>query len=109
MSPSMRKGIAQFVDQAKGAETRKQRSEKMVESLMLAMEGEREPPPILRAAFLKEPLAKKGWEAMTQTQRRGHLLGIFYYKEGESREKRAAKAVAEALRVAKRKPKADED
>ena len=66
-------------------------------------------PPILRAAFLREPLAKKGWELMTQLQRRGHLLGIFYYKEGEAREKRAAKAVEEALRVAKKRPKASEE
>jgi hypothetical protein len=42
-------------------------------------------------------------------QRRGHLLGIFYYKEGEAREKRAAKAVEEALRVGKKKPKGYED
>jgi uncharacterized protein YdeI (YjbR/CyaY-like superfamily) len=103
MSPSMRKGIAQFVDQAKGAETRKQRSEKMVESLMLAMEGEREPPPILRAAFQRQPLARQGWDAMTQTQRRNHLLGIFYVQTVEGRERRAARAVEECLRVAKRK------
>jgi uncharacterized protein YdeI (YjbR/CyaY-like superfamily) len=66
-------------------------------------------PPILRAAFQRQPLAKKGWDAMTQVQRRGHLLGIFYYKEGEAREKRAAKAVEEALRVGKKKPKGYED
>jgi hypothetical protein len=35
-------------------------------------------------------------------QRRGHLLGIFGYQSVESRERRAAKAVAEALRVARR-------
>jgi uncharacterized protein YdeI (YjbR/CyaY-like superfamily) len=73
------------------------------------MEGERDLPPILRAAFLRQPLAKKGWEAMTQLQRRGHLLGIFYYKEGEARDNRAAKAVEEALRVAKKKMGAKEE
>jgi hypothetical protein len=76
---------------------------------MLTMEGERELPPILRAEFLRQPLAKTGWEAMTQLQRRGHLLGIFYYKEGAAREKRAAKAVEEALRVAKKHAKVKED
>jgi hypothetical protein len=33
-------------------------------------------------------------------QRRGHLLGIFYYQSPEARERRAQKAVDEALRVA---------
>lgn len=68
LSPSMRKGIGGFVDQAKGAETRRIRGEKMAESLMLAMEGEEEVPPILRAAFQTQPLALEGWNAMTQTQ-----------------------------------------
>ena len=101
--PSMQKGISNFVDQAKGAETRRQRAEKMAESLMLAMEGELEPPPILRAAFQRQPLARAGWEAMTLTQRRNHLLGIFYVQTVDGRERRAAKAVEEAVRVAKKK------
>jgi hypothetical protein len=37
---------------------------------------------------------------MTPVQRRGHLLGIFYYQGGEARERRAAKVVEEAMRVA---------
>lgn len=36
---------------------------------------------------------------MTKTQRRGHLLGVFYYRSPESREKRAQKAVEDALLV----------
>jgi uncharacterized protein YdeI (YjbR/CyaY-like superfamily) len=103
MSPSMRKGIAQFVDQAKGAETRRQRAEKMAESLMLAMEGEQVAPPILRAAFQRQPLARAGWDVMTPKQRRNHLLGIFYVQTVEGRERRAAKAVEECLCLAKRK------
>jgi hypothetical protein len=35
-------------------------------------------------------------------QRRGHLLGIFYYQSPESRQKRTDKAVAEALKIAER-------
>jgi uncharacterized protein YdeI (YjbR/CyaY-like superfamily) len=102
LSPSMRKGISAFVDQAKGSETRIVRAEKMAESLMLAMEGELEPPPILRAAFLRQPLALQGWNAMTPTQRRNHLLGIFYPQTVAGRERRAAKAVEDALRVAQK-------
>ncbi|MFZ0746645.1 MAG: YdeI/OmpD-associated family protein [Terracidiphilus sp.] len=102
LSPSMRKGIAAFVDQAKATETRDMRASKMAESLMLAMEGEEEPPPILRAAFLRQPLAFEAWNAMTPKQRRNHLLGIFYQQSVSDREKRAAKAVEMALRGARR-------
>jgi hypothetical protein len=42
---------------------------------------------------------------MTDTQRRGHLWGIFYYSSPESRQKRAKKAVEEAVRIAKSKGK----
>ena len=38
---------------------------------------------------------------MTPVQRRGHLMGIFYYKSPESRQKRADKAIAEALKIAR--------
>jgi uncharacterized protein YdeI (YjbR/CyaY-like superfamily) len=72
----------------------------MAERLLLTLEGETELPPILHAAFLRQPLARKGWEAMTPGQRRSHLLGIFGYQSVEARERRAAKAVEEALRVA---------
>jgi uncharacterized protein YdeI (YjbR/CyaY-like superfamily) len=79
------------------------RAEKMAESVMLAMEGEQELPPILRAAFQRQPQSREGWDAMTPAQRRNHLLGIFYVQTVEGRERRAAKAVEECLRVAKRK------
>ena len=102
MSPSMRREIGKFVDEAKGPETRLKRAEKMAERLFLAMEGEEEPPPVLRAAFQLQPRARMGWNKLTQTQRRNHLLGIFYYETAEARERRAAKAVEDALRAAGR-------
>ena len=40
---------------------------------------------------------------MTETQPRGHMMGIFSYQSAEAREKRAAKAIEEAIRVAKKK------
>jgi uncharacterized protein YdeI (YjbR/CyaY-like superfamily) len=104
LSPYFRKTLGAMVSEAKTAESREKRAEQMAEQLMLAMEGETEVPPILHAAFLRQPQARIGWNAMTPTQRRGHLLGIFYYKSVESREKRAAKAVEEALRVARKHP-----
>ena len=98
----MRREIGKWVDEAKGIETRLKRAEKMAERLLQAMEGEEEPPPILRAAFLRQPLAQQGWQALTPTQRRSHLMGIFYYETAGGRECRAAKAIQDALRAAKR-------
>jgi uncharacterized protein YdeI (YjbR/CyaY-like superfamily) len=66
------------------------------------MEGEQVSPPILRAAFQRQPIAQEGWQAMTPTQRRNHLLGIFYVQTVEGRERRAARAIEECLRVARK-------
>lgn len=103
MSPSMRKGFTNFIGDAKTTETRQKRAEAMAESLMLAMEGEVEPPPILRAAFQRQPEARRGWDLMTPTQRKNHLLGIFYPQTVEGRERRAAKAIESCLAVARRR------
>jgi uncharacterized protein YdeI (YjbR/CyaY-like superfamily) len=102
LSDYMRRTICLMVGEAKSAESREKRAARMAEWLFLTMEGETDPPPILKAAFLRQPLARKGWEAMTSIQRRGHLLGIFYYQSVEARERRAAKAVEEAVRVARK-------
>jgi uncharacterized protein YdeI (YjbR/CyaY-like superfamily) len=105
VSPSMRREIGKWVGEAKVAETRQKRAEKMAERLMQAMEGEIDPPPVLKAAFQRQPRALEGWKALTPTQRRNHLLGIFYYETVEARERRAAKAIEMALQAAaKRTP-----
>jgi hypothetical protein len=104
ISPSLRKGFTNFIADAKSADTRRKRAETMAESLMLAMEGEVEPPPILRAAFQRQPESRRGWDLMTSTQRRNHLLGIFYAQTVEGRERRAAKAIESCLAVARRRP-----
>lgn len=104
MSPSMRREIGKWVGDASSAETRLKRAEKMAERLMQAMEGEQQPPPVLRAAFLRHPKAEQGWHALTPTQRRNHLLGIFYYETVEARERRAAKAIEDSLRAAEKSP-----
>lgn len=103
LSPSARKYIGAAVDVGKSPEARKHHAEQMAERMMLAMEGEREMPPILQVAFRRQPRALVGWLAMTPVQRRGHLLGIFYYQSPESRQKRTDKAVAEALKIAERR------
>ncbi|HEV2135794.1 MAG TPA: YdeI/OmpD-associated family protein [Terracidiphilus sp.] len=102
LSESMRREIGKWVDDAKGPEIRRKRAEKMAERLMQAMEGEEDPPPILRAAFQRQPLAREGWFALTPVQRRNHLLGIFYYETADARERRAGKAIGDALRAARK-------
>jgi uncharacterized protein YdeI (YjbR/CyaY-like superfamily) len=102
LSDSIRRDIAARIEEVKSPEARERRVEQMAERMLLAMEGEKVLPPILEVAFRRHPAAKKGWEKMTEIQRRGHLLGVFYYQSPEAREKRAAKAVADCLRVAER-------
>jgi uncharacterized protein YdeI (YjbR/CyaY-like superfamily) len=99
---SARKEVGDWVTQPKSAESRTKRAEQMAVRLLLALEGETETPPILEAAFQRQPLARKGWEAMTPLQRRRQLLSVFYCETAEARQRRAARAVEEALRVAKR-------
>jgi hypothetical protein len=70
---------------------------------MQAMEGELVTPPILRVAFARQPFAQQGWDAMTPIQRRNHLLGIFFPGTVEGQAKRAARAVEECVRVARRR------
>jgi uncharacterized protein YdeI (YjbR/CyaY-like superfamily) len=99
---SARLDIGRNITTLKSPEARIRRAEQTAERMMLAMEGERELPPILQVAFRRHPKALAGWQAMTPVQRRGHLLGIFYYQSPEARQKRAEKAVSEALAVTKR-------
>lgn len=103
LSDSYRKAFADRVTQVKSPESRRARAEQLAEMMLLAMEGERMLPPILEAAFLRQPAAREGWRSMTAVQRRGHLLGIFYYQSPESRQKRTQKAVDEARRIAAKK------
>ncbi len=98
LSPSMRREVNKWISEPKSAESRQKRAVKMAERLFAAMEGEIEPPPVLRTIFQRQPLAREGWEALTPVQRRNHLLGIFYYETPEARTRRAAKAIDEALK-----------
>jgi uncharacterized protein YdeI (YjbR/CyaY-like superfamily) len=112
LSYSYRKYMADDVRKPKSPEVRQRRAEQIAERMMLAMEGEHTLPPILQVAFRRAPNARAGWDAMTPVQRRAQLLGIFYYQSPDARERRAQKAVEEALRVAETKSskrKADQD
>lgn len=100
LSNSDRRELGKFLSEPKSADARQRRAEQLAERLMLTMEGEIETPPILRIAFQREPLAAQGWQAMTPTQRRRHLLGIFYYRNPEGRERRAKQAIEQAIALA---------
>jgi chorismate mutase len=107
MSDSRRREFGKFAGQPKSPAARIKRAEKIAEMLMQALEGERDgenaPPPILRALFQRRPGSRDAWFALTPAQRRNHLLGIFYYESAEARERRASKAIDDALRAARRK------
>jgi uncharacterized protein YdeI (YjbR/CyaY-like superfamily) len=100
LSESMRREIAKWIEGVKSGDARIRRAEQMAERLMLAMEGEKVLPPVMEVAFRRSPAARKGWEAMTENQRRTNLLAVFYYQGPEAREKRVRKVVDDCLRIA---------
>ena len=102
MSAARRHEFGKFADQPKTPAARVKRAEKIAEMLMQAVEGQHNPPPVLRALFLHHPGARDAWFALTPSQRRNHLLGIFYYETAEARERRAAKAIQAAVEAANR-------
>jgi uncharacterized protein YdeI (YjbR/CyaY-like superfamily) len=97
---SIRKWIGDQIAQVKSAETRMRRAEQIAEQLLATMEAEEELPPILKAAFARDPRAFEGWQRMSPTRRRGHLLSIFYYRSPEARDRRVAKLLEEATALA---------
>jgi uncharacterized protein YdeI (YjbR/CyaY-like superfamily) len=86
-----RRMICGLVNEAKTEETRLRRAEQWAEILLATMEGEKELPPVVAAAFRRRPKAKAGWAKMTPAQRRGELMAVFYYQTPEAREKRVGK------------------
>ena len=87
----MRREIGKWVMDVKSDEARLRRAEQMAERLLATMEGERELPPAIAAAFRARPKARAGWAKMTPTQRRGELMAVFYYRTVEGRERRIEK------------------
>lgn len=92
----MRREIGKWVMGVKSDEARLRRAEQMAERLLATMEGERELPPALAAAFRTRPRAKAGWQRMTPSQRRTGLMAIFYYQTIDARQRRIDKLCDEA-------------
>lgn len=97
LPPGHRRWIAHSIEEPKSAASRQKRAEETAERLYLTMEGEKEPPPILRVEFQRQPLAEAGWKALTPVQRRSHLFLIFGCRSAEAREKRVRAAIDDAL------------
>jgi uncharacterized protein YdeI (YjbR/CyaY-like superfamily) len=97
LSHSGRKWLSDLVDNAKAAETRRQRAERVAETVMEAMEAEMELPPLIRMVFNRHPGAEQAWKRMTERQRRGELLAIFYSRTPQSRIKRIEKLIEREL------------
>lgn len=100
---STRKWIGDWIEQVKSPEARVRRSEQIAVRLLETMEAEQELPPMLRLAFEGNARAQEGWEKMSMNRRRAHLLGVFYYRDPESRARRLVKVIEDAMRVGERK------
>lgn len=98
LSENRRREIGKWIGGVKSEASRTKRAQQMAERLLFAMEGEREMPPILTVAFRGRPKAKLGWERMTESQRRGELLAVYYYQTPEARQRRVQKLVDAAER-----------
>jgi uncharacterized protein YdeI (YjbR/CyaY-like superfamily) len=102
LKPSDRKEIAWWIGDVKSCEARTRRAEQMAERMLAVMEAEEQLPPLLQVAFAGNPQAREGWEAMSFARRRGHLFGIFYYRNPEARGRRVDKMLEDACAVAGR-------
>jgi len=100
---SIRKWICDWIVNVKNAASRVRRAEQVAEQLLSTMEAELDLPPILKRAFASDPRAYQGWQSMTPLQRRHQLLGVFYYRSPESRDRRIAKMLEDALARAEKK------
>ena len=103
LSDSMRREIGKWAGEPKSAASREKRAARLAERLMHAMEGEHRSSTCSPRRLRPQPATRNAWFALTPTQRRNHLLGIFYYETADGRQRRAAKAIEDALRAARRK------
>ena len=102
---SMRRWICYWIVQVKSPEARVRRAEQVAEQLMATMEAELDLPPILKLAFARDPRAYQGWQSMTLLQRRQHLLGIFYCRTPDSRDRRISRMMEDSLARLEGKPR----
>lgn len=102
LGTARRRDIGKWIVEPKSPEAREKRAAQVAEWLLLTLEGEEETPPILKTRFQRNPEARAGWEGMSLTRRRNHLLGIFHLQSAEARERRADAAIEDAVRLARK-------
>jgi len=103
LNPSTRREIAKWVSEPRSVQSRKRRSEQIAERLLETMEAEAELPPLLQVALGGNPRARAGWDLMSLSRRRSHLLAIFYYRTPEGRANRVTKMLQDACALAEKK------
>jgi uncharacterized protein YdeI (YjbR/CyaY-like superfamily) len=92
---SWKREIARWIAAGKQEETRKRRAGQMAERLFETLEAERDLPPLLAMALRQNAKAWSRWQRMFPSQKRRRLLGIFHYRNPESRARRIARWVEE--------------
>jgi uncharacterized protein YdeI (YjbR/CyaY-like superfamily) len=97
MNQSTRYWIAKWTSDPKSSDARTRRSQQIAERLMETMEAEKALPPMIEIALRQNPRARERWEQISQSHRRSHLMGIFYYRTPEARTRRLNKCVNELL------------
>jgi len=106
---SWKRDIARRIAEGKHEETRKRRADQMAERLLATLEAERDLPPQLALAVRQNAKAWERWQKMFPAQKRRHLIGVFYYRDPESRARRIAKWVEEIGGRARRGSEPEED
>ena len=95
-----RREIGKWVLGVKSEDAQVRRSMQMAERLLATMDAERELPPLIARALAGNARAKAGWERLSVSHRRQHLMAVFYYQTPEARERRVEKLVeAAAMRA----------
>jgi uncharacterized protein YdeI (YjbR/CyaY-like superfamily) len=102
LNHSTRNDIAKWIGEPKSSAARVRRSEQIAERLLAVMDAEKDLPPVLQIAFARHPRARDGWNQMSLSRRRGHLLGIFYYRTPEAQARRIGKMLDDAAALAEK-------
>jgi uncharacterized protein YdeI (YjbR/CyaY-like superfamily) len=97
-----RREIGKWIASVKSEASRMKRAEQMAERLLATKEAEVELPPLIAAAFRRNPKARAAWDKMTPHQRRNQLLAVFYYQTPDARQRRIDKLITTLLEA---KPK----
>jgi uncharacterized protein YdeI (YjbR/CyaY-like superfamily) len=92
-----RREIGKWITSVKSDASRMKRAEQMAERLLATMEAELELPPLIAAAFRRNPKARAAWDNLTPLQRRNQLMAVLYYQTPDARQRRIDKIITTLL------------